>query len=70
MKFGGVPTRSVRIGAAVFLTLMALTVVEYVVALLVSRNLPLMIVMNLADAGLIVYFFMHVARLWRPDGGA
>lgn len=61
----GEGARPVRVGWAVFLTLMVLTIVEYMVALVMSRNLPLMIVMNVTDAGLIMYFFMHVVRLWR-----
>lgn len=63
------PNRPLRIGWLVFLTLLVLTLLEYVVALFMTRNLPLMIVMNVVDAGLIMYFFMHVVRLWRGEHG-
>jgi heme/copper-type cytochrome/quinol oxidase subunit 4 len=52
----------------VFILLVVVTVLEYVVFLAVPRgNLPYMIVMNLVDAGLILYFFMHVGHLWRKE---
>ncbi|HEU0021509.1 MAG TPA: cytochrome C oxidase subunit IV family protein [Dehalococcoidia bacterium] len=57
-----------RRGLWVFLALVALTVLEYVVFLVVPRgNLPYLIVMNLVDAGLILYFFMHISHLWRKE---
>ncbi len=65
MMLPGERTGPARIGVTVFLTLMALTIIEYVVSRVLTRNLPVMIVMNIIDAGLIVYFFMHVVRLWR-----
>jgi caa(3)-type oxidase subunit IV len=54
-----------RTGWWVFLVLIALTVLEYIVALVMDANLPVMVVMNVVDAGLIMYYFMHVRRLWR-----
>lgn len=59
------PRRAASIGWWVFGILMLLILVEYLVAIWMDRNLPLMVVMNLADAALIMVFFMHVARLWR-----
>jgi cytochrome c oxidase subunit IV len=59
---------ALRRGLWVFLALAALTALEYVVFLVVdSGNLPYMVVMNVIDAGLILYFFMHVAQLWRKE---
>ena len=54
-----------RTGWWVFLVLIALTVLEYVVALVMDANLPVMVVMNVVDAGLIMYYFMHISRVWR-----
>jgi len=59
---------ALRRGLWVFILLVALTVAEYVLAVKMTRgNLPYMIVMNLVDAGLILYFFMHVSHLWRKE---
>lgn len=44
------------------------TAVEYVLAVSISANLPIMIVMNVAEAAAIIWFFMHVYRLWRRGG--
>lgn len=54
-----------RTGWWVFLVLMAVTILEYFVALAVDSNLPIMVVMNIADAALIMWYFMHVYRVWR-----
>jgi heme/copper-type cytochrome/quinol oxidase subunit 4 len=52
-------------GWLVFVALVVLAVVEYVVFLAVHRNLIWMVVMNVADAALILVYFMHLPRLWR-----
>jgi cytochrome c oxidase subunit IV len=57
--------RARRTGWWVFAALIVLVVLEYVVFLALERNLPLMVVMNITDAGLILWYFMHVGRLWR-----
>jgi len=47
-----------------------LTVIEFGLLL---TDLPvglfrfLLVALNLADAGLIAYYFMHIAQLWRAD---
>lgn len=56
---------AMRVGWWVFVVLLALAITEYVIFLVLEQNLPVMIVMNLADAGLILWYFMHVRRLWR-----
>ncbi|HXH21164.1 MAG TPA: cytochrome C oxidase subunit IV family protein [Dehalococcoidia bacterium] len=58
-------TNPVVLGIVVFALLMVLTVLEYFVFLWLDRNLPLMIAMNVADAALIMVYFMHLPRVWR-----
>jgi heme/copper-type cytochrome/quinol oxidase subunit 4 len=53
------------VGWMVFVILAVLAVVEYLVFLEVTRNLPWMIIMNVIDAALILVYFMHLPRLWR-----
>jgi hypothetical protein len=63
----GLRTASRR-GTWVLAALVVLTLGEYVMALAMERgNLPYMIVMNVVDAALIVYYFMHVAQLRHPE---
>lgn len=55
-----------KIGVAVAVALIVLAVLEYVLAVAMdSGNLPLLVIMNVVDAALILYFFMHIAHLWR-----
>ncbi len=55
-----------KIGVLVAAALIVLAVLEYILALTMdSGNLPYMLIMNVVDAALIVYFFMHIAHLWR-----
>ncbi len=66
MKRSGL--RSVlRIGHVVFIVLAVLAIGEYFLAVaLHSGNLPYMIFMNIVDAALIIYYFMHIHQLWHP----
>ena len=65
---GNVLSNVLRKGLWVFIALFVLTVAEYIMAVAIdSGNLPYMIVMNVVDAALIMYFFMHVAQLWRRE---
>ena len=57
--------RPLRIGWLVFLALAILTVVEFIVAITVDSNLPILVVFALLKAGLIAYYFMHLLKLWR-----
>ncbi len=58
-----------RLGAMVALALIVLTALEFLLfKALDSGNLPWLVIMNVVDAALILYYFMHVAHLWR--GGA
>ncbi len=56
-----------RTGWLVFAALIVLVALEYVVFLILDTNLPIMVVMNVADAALIMYYFMHVSRIWRRE---
>lgn len=54
-------------GWLVFAVLMVLVLLEYAAFRVLSSNLPIMVVMNVVDAALIMYFFMHLPRIWRRD---
>ena len=54
-------------GWVVFIGLAILTIVEYLLAITIDANLPILIVLAIAKAGLIVHYFMHLARLWFGD---
>ncbi|MBX3055749.1 MAG: cytochrome C oxidase subunit IV family protein [Anaerolineae bacterium] len=55
-----------RLGMNVFIGLMVLTLIEYAVSIYLNSTVGLFITMLLKSA-LIVYYFMHVYRLWRED---
>ena len=56
-----------RTGWLVFAVLIVLVLFEYVLFLVLSSNLLIMVVLNVIDAALIMYFFMHLPRLWRRE---
>lgn len=57
-----------RLGLVVFVFLMVVEVVEYVVGVgLRSGATPLLALLAVPGAGLIVYYFMHIAQLWRAE---
>ena len=56
-----------RTGWLVFAVLIVLVLFEYVLFLVLSSNLLIMLVLNVIDAALIMYFFMHLPRLWRRE---
>jgi len=60
--------RDIRIGWWMALFLVAGTVVEYVVATSVTSNVLVIMPMNVVEAAGIMWFFMHVYRLWRHGG--
>ncbi len=55
-------------GVIVFVALAILTVVEYLVGI---SQVPvvLMWLIALVKAGLVIWFFMHVVRAFRSEGG-
>ncbi|MGL4650869.1 MAG: cytochrome C oxidase subunit IV family protein [Caldilineaceae bacterium] len=54
------------VGGIVALILAALTVLEYYVGIAYPSATVLFLI-ALVKAVLVLYFFMHVYRLWRPD---
>ena len=60
---------AVNTGLVVFALLAVLTVVEFVVAVSVDWNLPIIMAFAVLKAGLIVYYFMHVVRAWVEEEG-
>jgi len=56
-----------RTGLYVFLALLAMTIVELIIGTLESPITVLLVIIALVKAALIVYFFMHVYRLWREE---
>ncbi len=60
-------TGPVRIGWTMALFLALQTFLEYVIALTVDKNFPIMVIINLTEAALIMVYFMHITRLWREE---
>ncbi len=54
-------------GWVVFIGLAVLTIVEYLFAITVNANLPVLIVLAVAKAALIIHYFMHLVRVWRDS---
>ncbi len=53
------------IGWVVFIGLAVLTLVEYILAITIDANVPILVVLAVVKAALIVHYFMHVVRVWR-----
>lgn len=51
----------------VFLVLAALSIIEFAAAIYLDNPTVPLFVIALIKAGLIVQFFMHIYRLWRPE---
>lgn len=47
--------------------LTVLTIVEFIIAVNFENNLGILSVFALAKAVLIVYYFMHMYRIWRTE---
>ncbi|GJM41624.1 MAG: hypothetical protein DHS20C20_19060 [Ardenticatenaceae bacterium] len=56
-----------RTGGYVFLALLVLTIIESIVGGLETPVTVLLLIIALVKAALIIYFFMHVYRLWREE---
>lgn len=52
----------------VFVLLAVLSALEYFVAVSLQGSAVLLILIALIKASLIVYYFMHIYRLWREEG--
>ena len=59
---------ALRRGLVVIIALGVFTAIEYVIPLAMdSGSMPYLVVIGLVKAVLIVYYFMHVAQLWREE---
>ena len=58
--------KAYRRGTITFLILLLLTAVEFVIGVTMDST-ALLFIMALLKAALIVYFFMHIYRLWREE---
>lgn len=47
--------------------LAVLTIVEFIIAVNFENNIGILIVFALGKAVLIVYYFMHMYRIWRTE---
>lgn len=56
-----------RFSATIALILAFLTVVELFVAVYMSST-ALLLILASAKAFLVVYYYMHISRLWKPEG--
>ena len=58
---------ALNLGLVVIILLAVLTVIEFFVPIGLERwpALPVLTALALVKGGLIVYYFMHVAQLWR-----
>lgn len=56
-----------RTGLYVFVALLILTVAESIIGALETPITVLLLIIALVKAALIIYFFMHVYRLWREE---
>lgn len=56
-----------RLSVTVAIILAVLTVIEYFAALITSSAI-IMFLIGLLKAYAVVVYFMHVARLWLPEG--
>lgn len=63
--------RNLRLGTLVFVALIVLTVVEFALMYVVPGGpllLALLLAFQIADAGLILWYFMHLGHLWHVPG--
>lgn len=54
-------------GLRVFGGLALLTALEYVAAVSLDKNLPVLVVFALPKAALIIWYFMHLRRVWAVE---
>jgi hypothetical protein len=59
--------RTRRVGLWMVVFLAVGTILEYVIAVTVDRNVPIMVAINVAEAAAILWFFMHVRRAWHSE---
>lgn len=56
-----------RYGWIIFVALLVLTAVEYFIGIQENASAVALFIVSLIKATLIVYFFMHIYRLWREE---
>lgn len=61
-------TAAFSLGVRIFIFLAILTGVEFGVSLATNGSATLLLIMAVAKAALIVYYFMHIYSLWREEG--
>jgi hypothetical protein len=58
-----------RVGLFVFISLVSLKIIEFAIAnLWPAGNWPYMVILAFVSAGLIIYYYKHISRLWRIKG--
>lgn len=58
-----------RQGIGIALILALLTVIEYFVGIAPNPSAALLFLLALVKAALVVYFFMHISRVWSSNQG-
>lgn len=56
---------AMALGTAVFVALIVLDSIEFVVSQVANQLLLWMTLLAIPQAGLIVWFYMHLGQLWR-----
>jgi len=59
--------KAFRQGSIIFLVLLILTAIEFYVGISTFNSFTLLFIISLVKAALIVYYFMHIYRLWREE---
>jgi heme/copper-type cytochrome/quinol oxidase subunit 4 len=59
--------RAMALGTAVFVALIVLDTIEFAVSQLASQLLLWMALLAIPQAGLILWFYMHLGQLWRRE---
>ncbi|MDX1417891.1 MAG: cytochrome C oxidase subunit IV family protein [Candidatus Promineifilaceae bacterium] len=58
--------KAFRLGWIIFIALLVLTAIEFFVGVFMN-SIALLLAISLVKAALIVYYFMHIYRLWRQE---
>jgi cytochrome c oxidase subunit 3 len=61
-------SEALKLGITIFIFLAVLTALEFVVAI-VMNAIPLLVVIALAKAGLVMYYYMHIYKLQEESSG-
>lgn len=58
---------AMALGTAVFVALIVLDAIEFAVSQVANQLLLWMALLAIPQAGLILWFYMHVRQLWREE---